>query len=400
MLAYGNAAHRGLFAPNEIGCTMDVMRLRRLTDFEMLQAPWRDLAAGHPMRGWDWQSTWWTHYGTPRYGGRRELFLLAVLDGADVIGIAPWLLEQLPGRGSIIRFLGEEEVCTEYPTVLCRPENRSRVTAALADFLTTDAPKWDVLELLGVEADNAVVNELVARLAERGLSNFSRRVAHRCWKVNLPRTWDDYVQALSKSHRVKLRRLQKRSLDPHRLTVHRIADASEFDRAWKILVDLHQRRRQSLGEPGCFASSRFASFHETVARQLLANGELSLMWCERNGRPTSAEYNLTGAGTTYAYQGGLDPEFLDEQPGRVSTMTAIRWAIESGHTTFDFLRGDEPYKSHWGAQPIELYLVRVVAERAVAQLREAAYQAAGSFKDWCKASWQRVREPSPGAYAS
>ncbi len=81
-------------------------------------------------------------------------------------------------------------------------------------------------------------------------------------------------------------------------------------------------------------------------------------------------------------------------------MTAIRWAIESGHQTFDFLRGDEPYKAHWRAQPVELYTVRVVAERAVAQFREAAFQAVGSLKDWVKAGWQRVREPSQGAFAS
>jgi CelD/BcsL family acetyltransferase involved in cellulose biosynthesis len=376
------------------------MRLRRLTDFEMLQATWRDLSAGRPMQGWDWQSTWWTHYGTPRYGGRRELFLLAVTDGADIVGIAPWLLEQLPGRGRVIRFLGEDEVCTEYSTLLCRPEDRSRVTAALADYLTMDAPKWDVLDLEGVEADDAVVNQLVAQLAERGFSSFSRRIVHRCWTASLPATWDDYLQTLSKSHRTKLRRLQKRVLESGRVTVHHVADPVAFDRAWKMFVDLHQRRRQSLGEPGCFASSRFASFHETVARQLLSAGQLSLMWCELDGRPISAEYNLIGAGKTYAYQGGLDPEFLDEQPGRISTMTAVQRAIESGHTTFDFLRGDEPYKAHWRAHPVELYAVRVVAERAVAQLREAAFQAVGNFKDWFKTSWQRVREPSHGAYAS
>ena len=34
----------------------------------------------------------------------------------------------------------------------------------------------------------------------------------------------------------------------------------ELQEVWGLLVDLHQRRRRSLGEKGAFASQRFAAF--------------------------------------------------------------------------------------------------------------------------------------------
>lgn len=371
---------------------MDVTRLSRLIDFDSVRASWQELAAGRPMQGWHWNSTWWMHYGQPDTGPQRELMTLVVKDGSHVVAIAPWFLDQTSTRGRVIRFLGEDEICTEYPSILCHPADRARVTSALADYLVNEAPTWDVLELAGIEEDNALVNDLVAHLAEQGFSKFDRRGTFRCWKLSLPSSWDEYLQTLSKSHRMQLRRLQKRVLDAGRASVYRLTEAAHFDEAWNVLVDLHQRRRQSLGEPGCFASQRFASFHRSVARHLLDNGQLGLVWLELAGRPISVEYNLIGSDTTYSYQGGVDPEFLEEQPGRLSTMQTIQWAIEGGQSTFDFLRGDEPYKAHWRAEPVECYTVRVVAERTTAQLREAAYQAAGSIKDWVKTGWQRVRE--------
>jgi CelD/BcsL family acetyltransferase involved in cellulose biosynthesis len=377
---------------------MDVTRLRRLTDFETVRAPWQELAAGHPMRGWAWQSSWWTHYGQHERA-KRELFTLVVSDSRRIVAIAPWLVEQSPRRGRVIRFLGEDEVCTDYPTILCRPPDRGRAMAAVAEYLAREFSAWDVLELAGVGRDDATVNELVAHFGESGYSKFTRQETFRCWKAALPESWDEFQSTLAKPFRRRLRNLQQRVVDAGRLAVHDVTDAGQFDAAWDVLVDLHQRRRQSLGEPGCFTSRQFASFHYEVARQLLGCGQLALAWFELDGRPVSADYNLIGPQTTFTYQGGIEPDLLHEQPGHLAMMRSIRRAIEQGHEHFNFLRGDEPYKAQWRAAPEQMFTVRVVAQRAASQLREAAYQAVGNFRQWLKTGWQLVREPAPGACA-
>ena len=46
---------------------------------------------------------------------------------------------------------------------------------------------------------------------------------------------------------------------------------------------------------------------------------------------------------------GFDPAFSKLSPGTLTIGHAIDQAIREGATEFDFLRGGEPYKYHWGA---------------------------------------------------
>jgi CelD/BcsL family acetyltransferase involved in cellulose biosynthesis len=109
-----------------------------------------------------------------------------------------------------------------------------------------------------------------------------------------------------------------------------------------------------------------------------------MSWLELDGTPAAAEYHLAGAATTYAYQGGVDPDRLDEEPGRLSTILCLRAAIDKGHRQLDFLRGDEPYKAHWRATPRRTFDCRVVPNRRLARLRGRVLNLSGAVTDWMK----------------
>jgi CelD/BcsL family acetyltransferase involved in cellulose biosynthesis len=147
---------------------------------------------------------------------------------------------------------------------------------------------------------------------------------------------------------------------------------------------LHQRRRKSLGEPGCFASRLFHDFHREATERLLARGQLRLSSFELDGSPAAAEYHLADASTTYAYQGGVDPDRLAEEPGRLSTILCLRAAIAEGHTRMDFLRGDEPYKAHWRAAPQPTFDYRIIPNRRLARLRGRVLNVTGAITDWMR----------------
>jgi CelD/BcsL family acetyltransferase involved in cellulose biosynthesis len=139
-----------------------------------------------------------------------------------------------------------------------------------------------------------------------------------------------------------------------------------------------------LGEPGCFSSRNFHDFHRAAAQRLLGRGQLRLSWLELDGAPAAAEYHLAGGGTTYAYQGGVDPARLDEEPGRLSSILCLRAAIDEGQRVFDFLRGDEPYKAHWRATPRPTFNYRVTPNRRLARFRGDLLQAAERMTGWVR----------------
>ena len=321
---------------------MHIQPIHSLDQLESLREPWDRLARGVPFCGHLWLSTWWKHYGIGH-----DLAVLTVYgDDGRVLGIAPWYLASDTLGGRVLLPLGSGEVCSDYLTILCRPEHELVVAEALAQYLCSpSAPAWDLLSLSGVDPEDSATSRFVDRMKAHGQA-FHARAAHRTWRVALPSSWEAFVDLQSKSHRKQLRRLQTRVLADPETQLQCVQTEAEFAEAWDTLVNLHQRRRQSLAEPGSFVSPRFAAFHREVAGKLLAAGRLRLFVLHVAGQPIAAEYQIAGDRVTYAYQAGVDPDRLDEEPGRLITLATIQQAIEAGQNAFDFLRGDEPYKAH------------------------------------------------------
>ncbi len=383
---------------------MIVRQLTTLEELNPLKHAWNELAADVPFRSWDWLVTWWKHYGAAdaadRFGASRMLNVFAVYEespltvvnsAADsdapkprLLAVFPWYLERSVLSGKVLRWLGTGEVCTDHLSVVCSsPQRLQAACHAVALALTADHVAWDRLDLAAIDTNDPAVHCLIDNLAQSGCG-VTQQDAVATWAVELPPTWDEYLATISKSHRKQLRQLERRVLESDRAVWHRVQSPAELAEAWAILVDLHQRRRKSLGEHGCFASRHFHDFHRDLAARLLTRDALRLSWLELDGSPAAAEYHFAGGDTTYAYQGGVDPDRLAEEPGRLSNILWMRAAIGEGHRTVDFLRGDEVYKAHWRATPQATKNVRITPPRRLARFRGDVLTATGRMTDWVR----------------
>jgi CelD/BcsL family acetyltransferase involved in cellulose biosynthesis len=339
--------------------------------------PWNALAGDVPFRRWEWAQTWWRHY----QDAHSQLFTLLVFDDQQhLVGIAPWYVSRNRRQGRVVRFLGSGEVCSDYLTVLAEPEWAEVVAERIAQWLATEgASQWDLLDLSGVEASDATIAAL-----ERGLVAHGRLVDRQpdmsCWRAALPGAWEQFLATLSKSRRERTRALLRRAIDTGRAVVHQVRTESDLERGFAILIDLHQKRRRSLSQAGCFASERFTEFHREMAGRFLADGRLRMLWTELDGQPVAVEYSFVGGETVYYYQGGFEPELADERPGWLGFAVSLKLAIEQGYQSYDFLRGDESYKASWRAAARPLVHVRAVGTRRSARLRFAAWRAGEAVK--------------------
>jgi CelD/BcsL family acetyltransferase involved in cellulose biosynthesis len=372
---------------------MNVQRVVREEQLACLAAEWNCLAHGVPFRGWEWTQAWWRAYST-----HRELFVLTVRDErGQLIGIAPFYAERLSTLGRILAFLGSGDVCSDYLTILSTREHEPVVAKAVAEWLLVAAHageessgnRWDLLELEGVSAEDAMVRSLVSHLAEGGCTIHRGRHEH-CWQVTLPDRLQDYLRQLSKSQAKRARRFLRRLNDNEQIAFHRNVDADP-GRGVDVLIELHQRRQRSLGQAGCFACDRFTQFVRLVARQLHSAGALDLCWLEWQGKPVAINFNVVSHETVYSYQSGLEPSLLEHSPGHLLYLAEIQDAIRRGYRTYDFLRGDEAYKSHWGAEAVPLVRVRVVPDRAVPRIRHGVWLAGVTMKNLLKTGWATAR---------
>ncbi len=364
------------------------MRVEATALSPALAPDWNRLAGDIPCRRWEWLEPWWRHYAHTE----DELFALIVRDQEDrVCAIAPWYIRDSIAQGRVIRFLGSGDVCSDYLTILTDPEHRSAAIAALVGFLLEDAADaWDLIELTGVAAGDQALEEFISLLRQRDVS-IHQQPGESCWRLSLPGNWDEYVRTLSKTRRERTRQIVRRHFDSGRAVTRRVTNREELPELYSMLIELHQKRRESLGEQGCFADKRFTSYHREVIERFFELGRLRLQSVLVDGRPAAIEYDLIGGDTIYFYQSGIEPELLDQRPGWMGTIGALRSAIAEGYKTFDFMRGDEAYKASWGAKAVPTMETRIVAPRASSQVRHNAWRAGQQMRRWAKARWKRFR---------
>ena len=108
-------------------------------------------------------------------------------------------------------------------------------------------------------------------------------------------------------------------------------------------------------------------------------------------KPLAVEYRLHGDGVMYAYQSGMDTESTRPPARRNGQHGRDSHAIEHGQQAYDFLRGDEEYKSRWRAQPRPMLTVRVVPPLPTARLRHSVWLAGQTVKRWLKQSAKLAR---------
>ncbi|MDG2223734.1 MAG: GNAT family N-acetyltransferase [Rubripirellula sp.] len=370
--------------------------IRRIGNFSQLKAlrcTWDSVANETPFSSWSWFYHWAENYIQPD-----QLYtIVAETDAGELVGILPLYMDQSVLGGRTLRFLGSGEVCTDYLSLFTSPGHRIEVASAIAQHLSslpqTENDGWDSIVLDHVHDDDVAINEFVEAMQVYG-NELQSAAAQNCWRIELPDSWDKYIAMMSKSHRKQLRRVDRALIESGKATLHTAKTDVELRRAMEILVYLHQKRRNQLGQPGCFSSEPFSNFLTAVAADLLTDGTLRLHWVEVDGWAVAAEFQVTDGTTVFAYQAGIDPDVMDLEPGRLIMIATIRDAIASGYQAVDFLRGDEPYKAHFRAKPRATRTSRIVASSQRAQVHHAMRSATTTVKNLLKSTKDLVSNNS------
>jgi CelD/BcsL family acetyltransferase involved in cellulose biosynthesis len=138
------------------------------------------------------------------------------------------------------------------------------------------------------------------------------------------------------------------------------------------------------GQPGCFADPAFASFLKEASLALRQAGQMCFAWLTIDGRPAGIELLLKQGDRLFDYNGGIEPELLASEPGRLLKIGILQHMLAHGLRSYDLLRGDEPYKAHSRAEPRPTIDIRIVPRTTLAQWRHSVWTAGVQMKDWLK----------------
>lgn len=343
--------------------------IRTEEGFRELAQPWGELFAScsgaTPFSSWEWTYSWWKHLGR-----RGKPFILTLRQGRELLGILP--LWRHPGLAAgRLGFLGQG--VSDYHDLLILPGEVRGALETLRETLRRYRG-WLALDLQHIPA----TSPLPGLLSPEAIGEDLILRGHRqdiCQVLPLPGSWDELLGGLKKSFRQNLAYAERRLQRESRLEMVRISPA-ELPAGLERLFELHQRRWRTRGFPGAFFRPPVRAFHREAAWRLAEAGQLGLFELRVNGQTVASLYGFRVPGGFYYYLGGFDGEWASRSVGNVLLARVMAWAIEEGLPTFDFLRGEEGYKTLWQAERRSNLRLVLSRRRALAPLlfRSAEFQ--------------------------
>ena len=261
------------------------------------------------------------------------------------------LLRMPSGPGELIRLAGGDEV-TDYLGPVAAPEDRAAVADAYVAALAADRG-WDEVVLGGLAADTGWHERFTEAAARHGLGVIEADVEAVCPVVDLTGGIDGYHGRLPGRMRQELvRKARKLARDAGDFTVH----AYEPDDTLVGIDDFLAQVRGGDDEKATFfRRPEMERWFRTLAEEYAADGTLRVHRLDIGALNAAMTVSLVDpapgrTGRRWGlYNSSFDPTLAALAPGMVLIWELIGPAVAEGCTTFDLLRGDEPYKYRFGA---------------------------------------------------
>lgn len=321
-------------------------RIATLEEFAQSRTRWNELVGRMESPSifstWEWHYTWWEHFGSGL-----ELMILFVYQGAELTAILPlfgytavfkngWL------TGKVLAYCSSNDLYPDQVDVVCAKSDARRSLDSISAFLDKGQGQWDVLQLPLVASDSALAT----------WARDNDRFGHDTAQVSiapflrLQGNFDDYLAGFDAKQRYNLRSRRKKLAEQHGMRFEPCSLGEEA-KCLEILFALHERRAQRKDIVSSFDHARVSPFHRALAERIAPLGWLSLRIIRNDDCVIAASYNFEFAGCAFSYQKGLDPDWEKFGPGAVMVYELINEAFEKGLHEYNFLQGDERYKSQW-----------------------------------------------------
>ena len=179
-----------------------------------------------------------------------------------------------------------------------------------------------------------------------------------------------YLDHLSANTRRQVRRamaMYEEHYGPLRLDV--AGDVAEALAFFHAAGELHQARWEPRGKPGAFAYPFYVRFHERLITEGLPEGVVELVRVCAGEVPIGYLYNFLYRGRVYYYFSGFRYEADNRlKPGLVSHTLCIERHLARGMDVYDFMAGDNRYKTSLGQPGPKMIAVAIERPTALLQL--------------------------------
>ena len=270
---------------------------------------------------------------------RRDGRLIGVIPDANEREGSP------TGPVEVRRFQGGTEV-TDYLGPVSRMEDRTDVADAYLANLMEDVD-WDEFVAGGLVQDGSWAEALRRSAPRHGLQVIEEAVEDVCPVLELHGGYDAYLERLPGRQRQELnRKSRKLARDAGDLSLVEVPPEEVVDQVDDFLDQAAQSHPE---KAGFFEREEMHAWFRGLAEEFVPDRIFRLHRLDVGGLPAASTVSLVHRGRWGLYNSAFDPTLGSLAPGIVLVSLLIEQAAEEGCTTFDLLRGAEPYKYRFGA---------------------------------------------------
>ncbi len=284
-----------------------------------------------------WMETWWQHF----HAGD-ELHLMSVRDNGQVIGIAP-----LRVKNHTACLVGGDNVC-DYLDFIIAANHEASFFAALLDELKNQ--HITRLELGLLRPDSPVISHLIAVARSKG-SLASVQQEDVSSEMELPSTFEEYLESLNSKQRHEVRRKLRRLNEAGKVEYQLLPGNADLDRLIDDFMHLFSLARD---EKAHFMTDEMAVFFRALSRAAATAGILRFGKVTIDSQPAAMVMCFDYNNILYLYNSGFDPRYDAVSVGLMSKVLTIQESIRQGKRRFEFLKGNEIYKERLGGHEIPL----------------------------------------------
>lgn len=309
--------------------------------------PWSAMA--HP----GWVGAWWR----TRSGDRRIVVCLIRHHGRLVASI-PLEFARRRFAAAPMRTAETTNLALGWSSALIDPSTPSAWMTAFIDWLSADAPRWQVLKMGAFPAHHPAGHGLPVALDDRGWTTTTTTTPMA--SMPLPTDMGEFVAARGKHFRRDYARLRRGLTDGTFGVEHvRAVQPAELDDRVAPIDAMAWKGRQQVS----LYSLERPFLHELALTHPEPGLELVCL-LGTDGEPMAYSLGCRIGDVVHGLEIGHDPNAPDRSPGTLTTMAAIEAAIADGAHAFD-VGDDGPHKKRY--QPNLTPALTIIATRPAAR---------------------------------
>ena len=296
-----------------------------------------------PFQTIEWLQSWW-HV----FGDSYESRIITVHRDSKLVGLLPLMYK----RRQLLRtleWLGAGR--SDHAPLLLLPDCADEVLQAAIQYFRTHPKGAALLSLRTLQ-----LNELQLSRRSQSQGESWIQIDDVSPRINISGSWDEYLEKKSSKHRGNVRRLLRQFESAPEFSVKRellatnelVAEIANVERnSWKATEG--SLRMEGAGK----------LFYEQFLNRFADKGILELWCCRFNTILLAYLITFNYENRIFYYNGAYRADsssfHTGVSPGTALIAIAVKSAHERNLTSFDFLRGDEPYKSLWKNEDRQLH---------------------------------------------